>query len=118
MTTNNIESKWERLVNFMTNKFSDGVDKMDLQSILFVIGIQELGKGYKEFSKEEKMDLLHIAICKLLSKYGYYEFDKKDEEGWPHYNINKKMPPLSPKKQAELMKEAIIAYFEEANVEF
>jgi len=118
MTTTHIEDKWNRLVKFMSNRFSDGSEEMDLQAILFIIGIQELGKGYKDFSKEEKMDLLHIAICKLLSKYGYYEFDKKDEDGWPHYNINKKMPPLSPKKQGELMKEAVIAYFEEAQIEF
>lgn len=118
MTTTHIEDKWNRLVKFMSEKFSDGKEELDLQAILFIIGIQELGQGYRDFSKDEKMDLLHIAICKLLSKYGYYEFDKKDDDGWPHYNVNKKMPPLSPKKQGELMKEAVIAYFEEANIEF
>lgn len=118
MTTNHIEDKWNRLVKFMSAKFSDGNEELDLQAILFIIGIQELGQGYKDFSKDEKMDLLHIAICKLLSKYGYYEFDKVDEDGWPHYKVNQKMPPLSPKKQGELMKEAVIAYFEDSKIEF
>lgn len=118
MTTDDIQPKWERLVQFMSEKFSDGSEELDLQAILFIIGIQELGRGYQDFSKEEKMDLLHIAICKLLSKHGYYEFEHKDDDGWPHYKINKKMPPLSPKKQTELMKESILEYFEDAKIEF
>jgi hypothetical protein len=111
MTQEEINEHWERIIDFMSKNFSDGSEKLDMQAILFFIGIQELGQGFKEFSKQEKMDLLHIAICKLLSEYGYYTFDKKDDDGWPHYTANKEMPPLSPKKQTELMKEAIVKYY-------
>ncbi len=45
----------------------------DLNAVLFIIGVQELGKGARNFSKEEKQDLMHIAICKVLSLAGYYE---------------------------------------------
>ena len=68
------KEKWEKLVQFVSKEFGDG-ETLDLQAILFLIGIQELGKGYQEFSKQEKMDLLHIAICRLLSNYGYYELE-------------------------------------------
>lgn len=115
----NIESKekWDKLVQFVSNQFGDG-ETLDLQAILFLIGIQELGKGYREFSKEEKMDLLHIAICKLLSNYGYYAFEGLDKDGWPHYTTNEKLPPLKPGEQTILMKEAAILYFEENGVQF
>ena len=43
----------------------------DLNAILFLIGVQELGQGSRVFTKEEKQDLMHIAICKVLSLSGY-----------------------------------------------
>ena len=87
-------------------------------AILFLIGIQELGQGYRSFSKEEKTDLLHIAICRLLSNYGYYQLEGRDKDGWPHYLTNEKLPPLKPGEQTILMKEAAIMYFEESGVNF
>ena len=70
-----------------------------------------------EFSKEEKTDLLHIAICRLLSNYGFYELEGRDKEGWPHYTTNENLPPLKPGEQTILMKEAAIVYFEESGVQ-
>jgi len=111
------KQKWENLVAFISKEFGEG-DTLDLQAILFLIGIQELGKGYREFSKEEKTDLLHIAICRLLSNYGYYELEGRDKDGWPHYTTNEKLPALKPGEQSILMKEAAILYFEESGVQF
>ena len=112
-----LKEKWEKLVSFISNEFGVG-DTLDLQAILFLIGIQELGQGYRSFSKEEKTDLLHIAICRLLSNYGYYELEGRDKDGWPHYLTNEKLPPLKPGEQTILMKEAAIMYFEESGVNF
>ena len=81
---------------------------MDVQSILFLIGVNELGIGYKDFSKSEKTDLIHIAICTLLEPHGFYEFEKRDDENWPHFKLLKQLPALSHKEQQHLMKEAII----------
>ncbi len=110
-----LEVKWGKLIEYVSENYGGG-EKLDLQAVLFLIGIQELGLGYKNFTKDEKMDLLHIAICKLLSRYGYYAFKENDKDGWPHYESNKKLPPLSPVKQEELMKEAAIYYFQEADI--
>ena len=63
----------------------------DLKSVLFLIGVQELGKGVRDFSKEEKRDLMHIAICKVLSLSGFYELEGLDENGWPHWKSKKKL---------------------------
>ena len=57
----------------------------DLQTILFLIGVQELGRIPKEkFTKEEKRDLMHVAVCTLLEKDGYFEFEGRDQDGWQH----------------------------------
>ena len=55
---------------------SIGKRPKDLNSTLFLISVQELGIGPKNFTKEEKQDLMHIAICKVLSYSGYYELKR------------------------------------------
>ena len=57
---------------------------------------------------------MHIAICRLLEPYGYYEFDCFDEQGWPHYTIKEALPNLKAGEQSVLMKDAIVNYFLEA----
>lgn len=85
----------------------------DLNGILFLIGIQELGRWQEKFSKEEKQDLMHIAVCRLLSNEGYYRFAGRDADGWPHYELNQAIGKATLKDQEELLKRNIIRYFRE-----
>jgi len=101
----------------MSDQFGSG-EKLDLQAILFLIGVNELGQGYRDFKKNEKSDLLHIAICKILSDYGYYSFVGRDKDGWPHWKSNEKIPHLKPGEETILLKEGVIKYFEEAKIRF
>jgi hypothetical protein len=84
----------------------------DLNEVLYLIGIQELGQGAKHFSKEEKQDLMHIAICKVLSLAGYYELEGLDAQGWPHWKLIKKLPHFDLLEQEKLLKMHVIEYFE------
>lgn len=86
----------------------------DLQSILFLIGVQELGFIPDSFTKEEKQDLMHIAVCRLLSEIGYFSYTGRDEEGWPHYEGVKNMPVnlKNIEKEEQLLKEQALHYFE------
>ncbi len=106
-----LREKWERLVHDLSDKFSDG-ELMDLDGILFLIGVQELGLGYRKFKKDEKLNLIHIAICRLLEPYGYYRYDGRDKDGWPHYELLENLPGLKAGEQSVLMKEAVVRYFE------
>lgn len=99
---------WERVLERLKPQFGDD---LDLQAILFIIGVQELGKGPMEFSKDQKVDVMHIAICTLLTPYGFYEFEGMDADGWPHWKATSKLPSLKPGQQAQLMKQSIIDYF-------
>jgi hypothetical protein len=105
-----LKEYWDELVTRLSDQFTDG-DPIDLDGIIYMIGIQELGKLNKKFEKDDKIDLMHIAICRLLEPFGYYEFNFFDEDGWPHYRALEKLPPLKPGEQSVLMKEAVILYF-------
>jgi len=72
-----------------------------------------LGQGVKDYAKDEKINLMHIAICRLLEPFGYYEFDFFDNEGWPHYKVLEELPLLKTGEQTVLIKEAIVQYFTE-----
>ena len=104
-----LEKKFKLLLSNLEKKFGQG---LDVQSVLFLIGVQELGKGAQKFNKQEKTELMHIAICVLLEKYGFYSYEGKDSDGWPHYTLIKELPPLEHKEQQLLIKKAILTYFE------
>jgi len=105
-----LKERWEFLVEKLSAQFSDG-DPLELDGIVYLVGVQELGNFHRKFKKDEKVNLMHIAICRLLEPYGYYEFDYFDDDGWPHYKVLEQLPNLKAGEQSVLMKEAIVQYF-------
>lgn len=103
-----LEKEWQNVLKQIRSQFGED---LDLPGVLFLIGVQELGIGNKTFAKDDKLGLMHIAICSLLEGYGYYEFVGRDEEGWPHWKSTEKLPSLKPMEQERLVKEAIVLYF-------
>ena len=69
-----LRERWELLVQKLSAQFSDG-DPLELDGIIYLVGVQELGNFHRKFKKDEKVNLMHIAICRLLEPYGYYDFD-------------------------------------------
>jgi len=112
-----LKSRWETLVKKLSDQFADG-DQLDLDAIIYLIGVQEKSDVHARYKKDDKINLMHIAICRLLEPYGYYEFEYVDDEGWPHYKVLKQLPSLKAGEQSVLMKEAIVHYFiEKAYIE-
>ena len=108
------DPKWNALRENLGKIFGK---RPNLDAILFLIGIHELGQGTKEFSKEEKQDLMHIAICKLLSQSGFYELKGLDQDGWPHWNLIKPLPNFDLMEQEKFLRIHILDYFDEMGLE-
>ena len=111
MNREELKEKWEKLVKDISARFGEG-EELDLDAIIFLVGVQELGMGAGKFKKDEKVNLMHIAICRVLEPYGYYEYEGRDPDGWPHYKVLEQLPSLKPGEQTLLMKEALVRYFE------
>jgi len=105
-----LDYEWLKVRHRIKDKFSKE-ELPDLNAILFLIGIQEVGQQRK-FSKEEKQDLMHVAVCTLLAKIGMYEKVGTDDEGWPHFELIKQLTPLSREEQEEVLKEQVVLYFD------
>jgi hypothetical protein len=108
-----LKKQWDTLIKKLSDQFADG-ENLDLDGVLYLIGVQELGQIHRKYKKDEKINLMHIAICRVLEPYGYYKFDFYDGQGWPHYQIKEKLPSLKAGEQSILMKEAAVNYFIEA----
>ena len=106
-----INKKWEELRNVIAQDFDN--ERPDIKVMLFLIGIQELGQGAKEFSKREKEELMHIATCRLFSAMGFYELQGADEDGWPHWQLVKPIPNYTLLEQEMILKSLMIDYFQE-----
>jgi len=101
--------RWSELLAGMEERFGR---RPDLNALLLLIGVQELGQGVAEFTKEQKQDLMHIATCKLFSLSGHYELERVDEEGWPHYRLVNPVPFANLKEQERMLKWHILEYFD------
>jgi hypothetical protein len=108
--------EWLRVRHLVQKSMNKG-QLPDTNAILFLIGVQELGRWDKDFSKEEKQDLMHIAVCRLLSEDGYYDFAGRDADGWPHYEMIKPIKLKGVQEQERMLQERIIQYFKELEAE-
>ena len=101
---------WIKIEKFFVENFQTEKNP-PIEILLFLIGIQELGSGKQKYSKDDKVNLIHIAVCRLLEPVGFYEFEDYDDDGWPMYKQLEELPELKPNEQQLLMKKAIIQYF-------
>lgn len=107
-----LQTRWWTLEAKMVERFGK---KPDLETILFLIGIQEFGHIQEKFTKEQKQDLMHIAVCSLLAQSGFYEIENTDKEGWPHFRQLKALPVMNMIEQENFIKDHILLYFNTHN---
>ena len=109
--SNDLFVRWMNLEQKLVERFGK---KPDLESVLFLIGIQEFGAIKNKFTKEQKQDLIHVAVCSLLSQSGYFEYERTDEDGWPHFKQLKAIPSMSLKDQEDFIKDHVLLYFQQS----
>ncbi|GAA4782473.1 hypothetical protein GCM10023231_07670 [Olivibacter ginsenosidimutans] len=111
MNASEINRRWRALQHYTASYFD--TETPDIKVLLFLIGVQELGKGPMAFSKRQKEELMHIATCRLFSGMGFYELEGVDQDGWPHWQLVKPIPNYTLLEQEMIIKSLIIDYFEE-----
>lgn len=107
--SDDLQTRWWNLEAKLTERFGK---KPDMEAILFLIGMQETGFTNKKITKEQKQDLMHVAVCTLLSESGYYMLEGKDEEEWPHFKQLKEIPSLQLTEQENFLKDHVLLYFQ------
>lgn len=107
--------EWQALLVYLEGKF---MKRPDMNGVLFLVGLNVLGLGPQEFSKEQKQDLLHIAVCELLSFAEFYEFAGRDDQGWPHYKVLRSPQGMSLAEQEAVLRACAVEYFKEADTDF
>ena len=107
----NFEQRWLNVELQLKERFGK---IPDMEGVLFLVGLNELGAPeVTKYTKEQKQDIMHVAVCSLLAQLGYYEFAGKDEDGWPHYQELERPVALGIMNQERLLKECVIRYFEQ-----
>lgn len=109
----NLDIKWSSVESYLKKRFSQ---QLDIKSILFILGLRELGRKETDFSKEAKMDLMNVGFCRIASISGYFETLEKDKDGWPIWKQIKPLPKMSTKEQERFIKEHVIKYFEQEDL--
>ncbi len=110
LITDDLQQRWWSLESKLVERFGK---KPDVEAILFLIGMQETGFIQKVISKEQKQDLMHVAICTVLSQSGYYLLEGSDGDGWPHFMQLKELPVMTMPEQENFLKDHILLYFEQ-----
>ena len=105
-----LKERWELLIDQLSQQFSDA-EALEIEGVLYLIGLQEFGKIEQKFKKDDNVNLIHVGICSVLEPYGFYCFDFIDDDGWPHFELVESLPVLKPGEQSLLIKTAIVDYF-------
>ena len=103
-----LQQRWWSLEARLVERFGK---KPDLEAVLFLIGMQETGFIVEKISKEQKQDLMHIAVCTVLGQSGYYVKEGNDEDGWPHFKQLKELPVHDLREQEDFLKDHVLLYF-------
>jgi hypothetical protein len=105
-----LSERWKQVEQMLTERFGK---TPDLQAVLFLIGINEYGHSPRKdtFTKEEKQDLIHVAVCTVLEPMGYFRFEGRDADGWPHWQALKQVEIAGFLGQEVLLKGAVADYF-------
>ncbi len=94
----------------------DRLDEMfgitvDLNGVLFLVGMREKGLAFGEFTREEKLNLINLGCCTLYMEMGLTEITGYDAEGWPIFRQRALNPEISEERKNKTLQDCAIRYF-------
>jgi hypothetical protein len=99
---------WKDLCERLTVMF--GID-VDLNGVLFLVGIRERGLTFQKFTKEEKLNLINLGSCTLYKEMGLVELNGIDQEGWPVFRQKTPIPAIEEELKLKTLQDCAIRYF-------
>ena len=106
---------WDKVIDFFDRNFRTGPSP-SMHEIFYLIGVQELGQGFKNFSRDDKINLMHAGLCAALETLGYCRRKKNLPGGWPDFDILRPLPAENEPEYEELIKKAIIGYLKKEGI--
>jgi len=103
-----LEARWARLLAHLENLV--GRTPTGIEQVLFLIGIQERGRGYEPgLSREQKQEVIMEGAWHAFAAIGLYRRVAEDSTAWePTFSP---WPELSRDDQEKLLRIAILEYF-------
>jgi hypothetical protein len=101
-------SNWTDLCCHLGKQFDIDVD---LNGVLFLVGIRERGLTFQPYSKEEKLNLINLGSCTLYQEMGLTESSGKDEEGWPIFKQKALAPVIPEERKHKVLQDCALRYF-------
>lgn len=99
---------WKDLCEHLGGMF--GID-VDLNGVLFLVGIRERGLMFRKFTKEEKINLINLGSCTLYKEMGLVELSGEDTEGWPIFHQKALAPVIAEELKLKTLQDCAIRYF-------
>jgi hypothetical protein len=101
-------SNWTELCDHLGKQFDIDID---LNGVLFLVGIRERGLTFQHFTKEEKMSLINLGSCTLYLEMGLTERTGTDDEGWPVFRQKALAPVIPEERKNKILQDCALRYF-------
>ncbi len=99
---------WNDLCNWLNDQF--GIE-VDLNGVLFLVGMRERGLLFQTFTKEEKLNLINLGSCTLFQEMGLVTISGTDNDGWPVFHQNTLAPKITEELKIKTLQDCAIRYF-------
>jgi len=99
---------WKDLCETLNDLFEIEVD---LNGVLFLVGMRERGLSFQTFTKEEKLTLINLGSCTLYLEMGLVTRSGTDHQGWPVFHQNTLAPVISEERKLKTLQDCAIRYF-------
>ncbi len=99
---------WNELCEALNKLF--GIE-VDLNGVLFLVGIRERGLVFQPFTKEEKLNLINLGSCTLFQEMGLVNLCGEGNDGWPIFHQNAVATQIPEELKIKTLQDCAIRYF-------
>jgi len=106
-----LQKRWAKLQRWVEHRFGK---KADMEGILFLVGIQELGHGFlPDLDKDRKEQIVVEGAYCVLETLGYYERVGMERTGHWIWEQRHELPAdLSKEAEEHMLRRAVLRYFD------